>query len=227
MTPSSGVSRYLSQVLILLVLTSISSAAVALNELLSTFSVEMREDIGGTCNRDYDLDFPTPMLPKVLAAYEDAWLLAAYGLENPSVRLRRSAQDTQAFVQLRGLLFLWFGILLTDDGAFSSPEDASAYATVMGRRNSHQLEQVDVYAYSTQNCADEFAGANATRTHPENVYGYGLPLLRCLEDYASFYQFEADAEGDENLDGENPAEIYGVRCMMDQPISGRIAVYRH
>lgn len=131
MALSSGVSRLLSHIVILLALTPFSLAAVTLDELLRTFNVEMRENTGGSCNRDYDT---TPMLPKVLAVFEDAWLLAALGLENPSLGLR-SAHDSQAFIQLRGLLFLWFGVLVTEDGAFATLGDASAYAAVMGMRD--------------------------------------------------------------------------------------------
>ncbi len=151
MTSKSGVSRFLSQILLLLALTSFALAAITLDELLSTFNVEMREDTGGTCNRDYDLEFPTPMLPKLLAAFEDAWLLAALGLEAPDNHISAIAQDTQAFIHIRGLLYLWFGITLTTEGEFASFEDREAYAAVMGRQILHLFRRFGVYAYSSRN----------------------------------------------------------------------------
>ena len=35
------------------------------------------------------------------------------------------------------------------------------------------------------------------RTCPEDIYGYELPKLRCLEDCSQFYEHEADMDGDE------------------------------
>lgn len=156
------------------------------------------------------------MLPKVLAAFEDAWLLTAFGLELPSVSINGGAQDLQFFVRLRGLLFLWLGIALTTEGAFSSIDDAAAYAVVMGESISRHFEQARVYAYSSRNRADEYEGANATRTHPEDVFGYGLSKFRCPKDYAHFYEHMADDNGDGHLFGMNPAERFDVTCMMCQ-----------
>lgn len=93
MNPSIGVSRLLLQILALFAFISVTLAATMLDELLSIFDVEMREVTGGTYNRGSDLKVPTPILPKVLAAFEDAWVWAAFGLDTPSVRMSGSAQD--------------------------------------------------------------------------------------------------------------------------------------
>lgn len=99
----------------------------------------MRENTGGSCNRDVEFEVATPMLPKVLAAFDDAWLLAAFGLEVPDARISGRVQNPQPFVRLRGLLFLWFGITLETNGAFSSLADANAYAFVMSRSISPSI----------------------------------------------------------------------------------------
>ena len=151
MTPSMPVSCFLSQSLAFLAFISVTLGAISLVELLDTFNVEMRENTGGSCDRDVDLEVATPMLPKVLAAFDDAWLLAAFGLEVPQARISGSEQNPQSFVRVQELLFVWFGISIADGGIFNSLDDATAFAFVKGRSISYEFEHVRVSAYSSQN----------------------------------------------------------------------------
>lgn len=91
----------------------------------------MNDDYDGSCNRN--LLAHGPMLPKVLKAFEDAWLLSASGVEMPPVQINARLEDLEreaTFTRLRAMLFGFFGINLTSTGYFAADfYSAGAYAT--------------------------------------------------------------------------------------------------
>ena len=76
----------------------------------------------GTCDRVSESD-GQPMLPKILAAFRDAWLLSSSGVEIPPVQINARDDDDDSaldFNRLRGLLFVFFGIRINSAGEFDA-----------------------------------------------------------------------------------------------------------
>ena len=73
------------------------------------------------------------MLPKVLAAFEDAWLLSSAGSEIPPSQIRARTQNevsAYTFTRLRALLFIFFGVVVTSLGQFD-PVSYGAYNNIL------------------------------------------------------------------------------------------------
>lgn len=131
-TTSKGI-RLLLQALVILVFMSSTFTAITLEQLQDSFYLEMNSDFGGSCNRDYEDE---AMLPKVLQAFEDAWLLSSDGIQLPENQIgARSENDASArtFARLRGLLFIFFGIQIRSNGQFEDDGSPRAYNNVLSK----------------------------------------------------------------------------------------------
>ena len=75
------------------------------------------------------------MLPKVLNAFQDAWLLSEAGEEMPPAQIHGRFQNLATdgrFTRLRTLLFGSFGINLRSNGELATDSySEGAYVTVM------------------------------------------------------------------------------------------------
>ena len=108
------------QALAILTFISLTLTDLTLEQLQQSFNVRMDNFYGGSCNRNSLAD--GPMLPKVLNAFEDAWLLSASGVEIPPVQINARSDDLEQeamFTRLRATLFGFFGINLTSTGLFA------------------------------------------------------------------------------------------------------------
>lgn len=120
----------LLQALAVLIFISSTFTAITLQQLQESFYVELDIDSGGNCDRDLE---GTEMLPKVLAAFEDAWLLSSAGSEIPPSQIRARTQNevsAYTFTRLRALLFLFFGVVVTSLGQFD-PVSYGAYNNIL------------------------------------------------------------------------------------------------
>lgn len=122
------------QALVVLVYISSTFTAKTIEQLQDSFDVEMRPRFGGTCNRNRESD-NQPMLPKVLAAFEDAWLLSSSAVEMPPVQIAarsHSVPSARNFTRLRVLLLIFFGIRVSSTGQFDA-QNLRAFSTLLSK----------------------------------------------------------------------------------------------
>lgn len=136
-------TRLLLQALAILVFISSTFTVITLEQLQDSFHLEMNPEFGGSCNREYENE---TMLPKVLQAFGDAWLLTSDAIQSAMDQIEarsESEASVQAFTRLRGLLFIFFGIKLNSDGQFNDDESHRAYNNLLSKLSypSHLTSQ--------------------------------------------------------------------------------------
>lgn len=123
----------LLQTLAILMFISSAIAAPSLAQLQDSFYVGTDPEYGGNCDREYPQG--VEMLPEVLEAFGDAWMLSEAGVTIPINRIDARTQNltsppTESFTRLRALLFIFFGIILSSIGQFNA-ESHNAYTEVL------------------------------------------------------------------------------------------------
>lgn len=190
MTTMLKANRLILQALAILFHISSTFAAINLTQFQRSFNVEMTSVFGGSCNRDIG---GQEMLPKVLAALDDAWLLSSSALTIPPVQIDHRDQDlpsSMAFIRVRALLYMFFGIRIRSNGQF------------------------DIQSQSQRNYNDimsDFDGVDALQSERLDPAGYGLPRFRCREDWYDFYVHLADETGAEDPNRPLAAEYFNER----------------
>ncbi len=198
--------------LAILVFISTTFTAITLEQLEDSFYVEMNPEFGGSCNRD---SADQPMLPKVLDAFDDAWLLSSSSVESPPSQIDARLQNDDSarrFTRLRMLLFIFFRISLGSIGQFDAGSHR-AYNDILSKLTNPIRLNVKLARMLIRNITGEFSAVDALQTEPSDPFGLGLPKFRCLEDYSEFYEHLADADGVEDPNLPLAAEYFGQRCM--------------
>ncbi len=129
--------RSLLQTLAFLSFVSLTLADVTLEELQEIFHLQMDLDYGGSCDREYNGE---SMMPSVLKAFEDTWLLSSSAQETPPLQISARSHNEaslQAYTRLRELLFGFFGILLDAYGQFDDEDSHSAYNELLSKLSVH------------------------------------------------------------------------------------------
>ena len=211
MATMSKANCLLLYALAILVFISSTVTAITLEQLQNSFNVDMNPEHGGSCGRTLA---DQPMIPKVLDAFQDAWLLSSLSIRIPpneiAVRLQNPDQN-QDFVRLRSLLFVFFGIKLGRNGQFFALSQR-LYNDILSKLTNSIRLSVKLVRMLIRNITGEFSNVASLLTEPVDAFGFGLPKFRCLEDYSEYYEHLADADGVEDPDLPLAAEYFGATC---------------
>ena len=205
-------NRLILQALAILFHISSTFAAINLTQFQRSFNVEMTSVFGGSCNRDIG---GQEMLPKVLAALDDAWLLSSSALTIPPVQVDHRDQDlpsSMAFIRVRALLYMFFGIRIRSNGQFDIQSQSQRnYNDIMSKITTSLSFGSPACVLISDNHTGDFDGVDALQSERLDPVGYGLPRFRCREDWYDFYVHLADETGAEDPNRPLAAEYFNER----------------